>query len=181
VKKILPVILALAVLAGVGYFLMGRQPETGPVATQREATSEETEVTEPTLTGRLQEMLALGQSLKCTWRRDDQNFGTTYIKGKKVYSDTTANGQRAHAIVVDNCTYFWEEGAAQGMTMCFEPEAAEETGETPDTEEYEELFAQTPDVNYQCVKAVASEGLFKPPTNVNFTNLQQMMESTTGQ
>jgi len=166
VKKILPVILALAVLAGVGYFLMGRQPETGPVATQREATSEETEVTEPTLTGRLQEMLALGQSLKCTWRRDDQNFGTTYIKGKKVYSD---------------CTYFWEEGAAQGMTMCFEPEAAEETGETPDTEEYEELFAQTPDVNYQCVKAVASEGLFKPPTNVNFTNLQQMMESTTGQ
>ncbi len=180
-KKILPIILALAVLASAGYFLMNRQPETGPVPTQREAAPGEAEVTEQTLTGRLQEMLTLGQSLKCTWRRDDQNFGTTYIKGKKVYSDTTANGQRAQVIVVDNCSYFWEEGSPQGMKMCFEPEAAEETGETLDTEAYEELFAQTPDVSYECVKTIISEALFNPPASVEFTDLQQMMESLPGQ
>ena len=67
------------------------------------------------------------------------------------------------------------------MQMCLEPEVTESEDEVIGTEAYEELFAQTPDVNYECVKTIISEALFNPPASVEFTDLQQMMESLTGQ
>jgi hypothetical protein len=131
-------------------------------------------------TGKLKDALTLGQSMKCTWSQDADNFGTAYIKNEQVYSEVTANGKKAFMITADNCTYTWEEGATEGYQMCFEPTETEEMVVTPgvgvgEEEVPAEYQGETPEVNYDCRPAVVSDSMFNPPAGVKFINPQEMM------
>jgi hypothetical protein len=129
-------------------------------------------------TGKLKDALTLGQSMKCTWSQDADNFGTAYVKNEKVYSEVTSDGKKAFMIMADNCTYTWEEGATEGYEMCYEPVAMEEVT-PPAGMSGEEATAQqemkAPEVNYDCQPAVVSDSMFNPPSEVNFINPQEMM------
>lgn len=174
-KNALPIIVvALVIVIGLVFgsrFLPKRGGQvTPPSGVEQEAPA----VEEKSFTGRLKDALSLGQSMKCTWKKDEGNFGTAYIKGSKIYTEVTYTGKKAYSIVADNCTYSWEEGKTDGFKLCFEPEErpGEEPGEEPSTEEF---AWETADINYSCVKTVVSDSMFNPPANIQFISPLEMM------
>jgi hypothetical protein len=183
-KKNLPIIILVVVVVGIlgvggWYFLskgevpgMSSEGGQGILTPQEEGQS---------FTGKLKDALTLGQSMKCTWSQDADNFGTAYVKNEKIRSDITTDGKAAHTIVADNCTWFWEEGSTEGMKICYEPTEMEEmeeveTAEMEGIEEIPEEYSyQEPDIDYTCQPAVVSDSMFSPPSGVNFINPQEMM------
>ncbi len=182
-KKNLPIIIVIGVVVvalGIGgwyFFLKGGQPGMPSGGGQGILTPQEGE---KGFTGKLKDALNLGQSMKCTWSQDADNFGTAYIKDEKVRTDVTTDGKAAHSIMADNCTWVWEEGKAEGFKMCYEPAEMEEMEEVPEMEVGqegipEEYSYQTPDIDYTCQPDVFSDSMFNPPSGVNFINPQEMM------
>lgn len=176
-NKALPIVIVVGVVVvlGVGgwyFFLRGGQAPSVPGVpgvSQEEGQG---------FTGKLKDALSLGQSMKCTWRQDENNFGTAYIKDENVYTEVTVEGEKAYSIMADNCTYAWEEGTAEGFKMCYEPAEVEEMEEMPEVSEEEipeEYSFQTPDIDYSCEPAIVSDSMFNPPSGVNFINPQELM------
>lgn len=180
-KKALPIIIVVGVLVVVGiggwyFFLRGGQVPGMPGEGGQGILAPQEE--QKGFTGKLKDALTLGQSMKCTWRQDEENFGTAYIKNEKVYSEVTTDGKKAYSIMADNCTYVWEEGSTDGFKMCYEPTEEVEVGEVPETEEMEipqEYEMQTPNVDYSCQPAIVSDSMFNPPAGVNFISPEEMM------
>lgn len=169
-KKVLPVfVVVIVIVAGL---VIGRQffPKKvsqvtpGEVEVEQKAPQEE-----KGFTGRLKDALILGQSMKCTWKTDENNFGTAHVKNNKIYTEAVYGGKKMYSILADNCTYSWEEGATDGFKLCSEPEEPEEVSMP------EEFSWETADINYRCVKTVVSDSLFNPPSNIEFISPLEMM------
>lgn len=139
--------------------------EVGEQAPAEQAPAEEGEG----FVGKLKDALTLGRSMKCTWKNED-NFATVYIKDSKIRTEVTQAGKKAHSIIVDNCSYTWQEGETQGFKLCAEPEEGEEEELTP-----EKIAAEMPDYEYNCEPAIVADSMFNPPANVNFMSMEQLM------
>ncbi|MEA2020642.1 MAG: hypothetical protein U9M98_02895 [Patescibacteria group bacterium] len=178
-KKILLILVPVLVVAGVGawYFLgrSGGQPVTvrGP-SSQSERAQES-----KTYTGTLQKMVGLGMSLKCTWEAEG-NSGTSWVKGDQTYTEVNAEGQVAKVIAKDDCMWSWSEGQAKGIKMCYDTSEAmyaEGESDTGDGSTSEVGAVKPPtDVQYNCRPATVSAGKFNPPSNVEFMDMQEMMQ-----
>lgn len=181
-KKFLPIVIVVALIAvlGVGgWFYLNKVKGTiTPTAgTQGPAVGEEQEGAEgQSFTGKLKDALQLGQSMKCTWKQDEANYATSYIKGDNIRTDVTAKGKLMHSIMKDNCTYSWEEGSTQGFKICFEPGTREAEEEVEAPEEYQEASGQTADFDYQCSPTVVSDTMFNPPVAVKFLSAEDLMQ-----
>ena len=159
-KKILPVILILVVLGGGVYFFLIRgkgQSGVGNLA--------KSEIYE----GTLKMAVEKGIPLKCAWRKDDGNFGTTWVKGKNIYGELTAEGKEGYMIMKDNCIWSWAKGESVGAKICFEEidydQMSSGTGSTTGTS-----TASVPDQQFNCVPSVITESKFEPPSEVNFSS-----------
>ncbi len=71
----------------------------------------------------------------------------------------------------DNCMWTWSEDEAQGMKICFE----ETDPEATDIWEQPEGTVGT-DMTYTCLPAAVTEAKFTPPTDVEFMDLDAMMQ-----
>jgi len=178
-NKNLPlIIVGVVVVIGLaigGWWFLGRgkqvSPPTVPSEVGEQAPTEEGEG----FVGKLQDALTLGQSMKCTWERDENNFATSYIKDTKIRTEVTQAGEKAHSIMVDNCTYTWQEGETQGFEMCFEPEEDEEVEEGEEAVTPEEITAEMPEYEYSCEPAIVPDSMFNLPAGVNFMSMEQFM------
>ncbi len=128
--------------------------------------------------GKLKDAIALGTAMKCTYRKDDNNFGTTYVKGKNVYSEYVAEDSQGNLIMKDNCIYSWgSRQPDQGVKFCFDPSEFEKMIE--EGQEFESQTEQSgppPDIDYNCSPTVINDSQFNPPANINFMDMQQMMQ-----
>ena len=154
-KKILPIIIVL-VIAGIGgYFLLARKsvPGTGP--------SSVSEVLEMGL----EEAVKKGAPLKCEWKKDESNYGTSWIKGENVYSEVTSEGKTYYSIAKEKCIWFWGGPLPQGTKTCVE----EVNYDTPpgDPSAYQGE-ASDAGVKYSCGPDIFTDAKFSPPTDVNF-------------
>jgi uncharacterized protein YxeA len=178
-KKALPIIVLIVILAGGGIFVGSRllSQDKGEVVTQEqekqeaEVPQEEDEEEGESFVGELKDALSLGKSMECTWRKDDNNFGTAYIKNEKVYTEVTAEGEEMYAIVADYCTYWWEKDKTEGYKICVEPSGEEEV--EPATEAFS---WETPEISYSCKPTVISDAKFNPPSSIQFTDLLESMQ-----
>jgi hypothetical protein len=163
IKKLLPIIIVLAILGGGAYlyFNQGTSDKGGI----KEAVQEQFE-------GSLETAVSKGIPVKCEWEDEDAKV-TTYIKDGKIYSETLSEGKMQYAIVNDNCTWTWDEKGEQAVKYCFEeidytdldPAAVEETS-MPEGMESQTQEEETAD--YNCVPTVVSDDKFDPPSDVNF-------------
>lgn len=156
-KKILPIIVVVAIV-GIGAYLLltgGSVSLTGGGINISK--------TAETFSGTLKLAVEKGIPLKCTYKVNDQNFGTGYIKGKKYLGEGTINGQQGHVLLVDNCMWSWTEGKTQGAKMCFEP--------TNGKSIWDQQGAG--DIQYTCSPAVITDAMFVPPTNIQFMEINQ--------
>jgi len=181
-KKALPIILVVLVVGGVGAYLFMNQSgqEMMPMTpSQQQGQQEEKdmdtdqEAEKENYTGNLKKMVDLGIPLKCTFNQGDEYSGTTWVKGKKFYSEISADNQVSKIIFKDDCMWTWSDAQDQGVKMCFEPEEATDifSGEA----EAGETNLPT-DANFNCNPAVFTDAKFNVPSGVEFMDFDQMME-----
>lgn len=129
--------------------------------------------------GTLQAAVALGVPMKCTYTVEGMEV-EGLIKGKQ-YRGKMKNqqGQMGEVIMKDNCMWTWGEAAGQGVQgvkMCFDPEEGKDIWDPESWDEAETEGAQPPDVEYRCNPAVVTDAQFQPPANIEFMDLDQMMQ-----
>ncbi len=179
-KSFLLLILVLPVILLSGCLPKKQGEPVGEgVSTQQEGTG--TESKEESYSGNLGKMMALGIPLKCSWKKDESYYGTSWVKGQKSYGEVTQEGKTAKVIFKDNCMWSWEEGNPQGFKMCFEPTDEEMNppagGEEESSVDWSQVRgAQPTDIDYQCGPALVGDDKFEPPAGVNFMSMEEMMK-----
>jgi hypothetical protein len=146
------------------------EPVGEGVSTRQEAGKEES------YSGTLEKMMALGIPLKCTWKKDESYYGSSWLKGKNSYGEITQEGKTTKVIFKDNCLWSWEEGNPQGFKMCTEPTTETEVTEGEGGVDWTKVEGGPPaDIDYQCLPAVIPDSRFNPPANINFMSMEEMM------
>ena len=172
-KKIIPILIIVAVIAvlvvGVWMFLGKGSvslPVSGPGVIQKEAGESGKE-----FIGKIKDVVALGTPMKCTYTQGDLT-SESYIKGENMYSEVNQKGKTSYVIVKGKCMWNWTTGEAQGTKMCFEKNLWEMS-----EEQTQEGQASIPtESEYRCVPAVFSNAKFNLPANINFMDLDELMQ-----
>lgn len=128
-------------------------------------------------TGNLQQAMKLGVPMKCEWRQNE-NKGTSYVKGKNLYAEMTTNGKTAYFIQKDGCMWVWDQEQPQGTKICSDKNEVEEPV-LPETNSDFKAKGVNLDVEYKCNPALIGDEKFNPPADKNFIDLQQMMQGLT--
>src|SRR4030042_3197680 len=167
-KKSLPIIIILVVIVAglVGWKFLGK----GKTTSTKGGTEQAQEAKGESFTGKIKDAFTRNIPLKCTYKKDDQNFATAYIKNKKYYAELMTAGKSGYLILIDNCLWSWSKDETQGVKMCFEPEEGEDIWTDMEKEQ------QSSDMDYNCSPSVINDAVFTPPSNVNFTDFDQMMQ-----
>jgi hypothetical protein len=123
--------------------------------------------------GTLKEAVALGVGMKCTYEIEGNKY-EGYIKGENYRGKIkTAEGKEGGVIMKGNCMWTWTEGESQGVKICYD----ETDVETEETDVWEQPQGTVgPDMTYTCVPAAVTDAQFTPPADVNFLDLESMME-----
>ena len=167
-KKLLPIVLVIAVVGVVAFFMMNRGSGKGKLIDDTLIGSEQGE----TFTGSLMDAVKLGVAMKCTYEVEGNEY-EGYVKGTNYRGKmTTAEGKVAEVILKDNCMWSWSEEENQGIKTCFE--ATEMEGETDSI--WDQAGAASADMSYKCAPAAVTDAQFTPPANIQFMDLDSMME-----
>jgi len=143
----------------------------GGVSTQKEE--------EESYSGNLEKIMALGIPVKCSWKRDENYYGESWVKGKQSYGEVAQEGRKTKVIWKDDCLWAWEEGNPQGTKICMQPSS--ETPELP--QEGQEPIQPQPqqyqpaDMEYSCRPAVFGDDKFNPPAEINFLDVDELMNA----
>lgn len=159
-KKLLPIIIVLALIGGIYYFFT-RGGQTGNLSSTTEM-----------FQGSLEMAVSRGVPLKCEWE-DEGMKATTYVKGETIYTETQTEGTTQYAIVKDNCTWSWSSAGEQAVKFCsedidyseYEPEV-----EVDDSDVGEDEVVETEAPQYNCVPTAVSDSMFEPPTDIDFVS-----------
>jgi len=117
------------------------------------------------------EVIALGVPMKCTYSQGNTAV-TSYIKGKKVYSEVNQQGKEAFLIIKDNCMWSWSADESQGVKICSE----EDFWETPKEYAQEGQASLPTEAEYYCVPSIFTDARFDLPTNINFIDTEELIE-----
>lgn len=170
------------VLAGCNPFTKGVLDITEADKTAETKKGQPTgEAPKESFTGNIKEMIALGKPMKCAWKKDNENYGESYIKGKQVYGEVTVSGKKGYIIMKDNCFWDWTEDQNKGIKMC---SGDQEEVDQPDFEnEQEDVFnklgippAGPAEIDYNCIPAVIDDDRFSLPADVNFMEFDDMTQ-----
>jgi len=127
--------------------------------------------------GSLADAIRLGKAMKCTWKDEiENNTGTAFVEQDKVYYEYRMAGKEGYMISKDDCVWTWNKDETEGMKICAEPDAMEETQDS-DYEIPEAGQVDTGGYEFKCEPAAIHEFTFTPPANVNFVNPMEMMPS----
>lgn len=159
-KKLLPALIIFLAVFLAAFLLLKKFSPSNP---ENQAVNPENTVQ------KLKDLLGSGESYKCTWKVDDQNYGTSYVKERKMYAEVTGAGQTSKMISKNNCLYSWQDGGTDGVKFCQEP-----TEQQP--EQAENFAWESNDLHYQCSPERVDDRLFETPANVNFLDAQEMMK-----
>ena len=152
-KNTLPVVVVLVVivLLVIGYFMKGKG------SLNKNQTKEDN-----SLSGKIQDLIASGRSIKCTYAQDKNNNSVVYIKGKDFSVNFLANGKVGHIIYKDTCSWIWSEGEAQGVTMCNK----DLTTKNQDT--FKGIESVPQNVNFKCQPLIGGDDKFTLPSGSQF-------------
>ena len=180
-KKILPVLIpfiVVVVLLG-GWFLFSRSKgidmNTGS-SDQNQAASQGAQKQEDgSITGRLKDIINQNMPLKCSWSDGQGNSGTAYIKNRKYYTEVkSTEGKDGFMIMLGSCLWSWQSDNNQGIKMCFSEEESQSMWD--ETADEATGAIRTPAGDYRCASDVFSDAVFSPPSNINFVDIDQMMQ-----
>ena len=188
-KKLLPVALILIVLAGIGWYLMNREP-SAPASEQGEGisrTAMQTPGDAPGVIGSIKDAMGLGKKMKCTYSAKDGSgvSSTVFVDGKKFKFTTDANGEKMYGVFDGDTQYMWTTGAQQQgfkMTKACTDELAQtaakmtegSTANTATPQDLEKSFDTAQ--NVQCEAASGED--FSIPADITFVDQCEMMRES---
>ncbi len=156
-KKIIPIILVVLVAGVAGYFLMNKGSSV-KISTPKKAKNYNFNA--------LKAAVDLGTPLKCSYSYGEVEY-QGYVKGKQWRGKMKrGDGQVVDVIVKGDCLWSWGEDQPQGVKMCFD---VSEEGSIWDQTETSE------GIEYTCKPTTVDDSLFEPPSDVNFINIDEMM------
>jgi hypothetical protein len=158
------VVVIVIILLIIGFLMKGKKTNL-PTSTSK------TEVKESnSLTGKLEDFLLSGKSVKCVYEKDKDNITTIYVKGKNFYGEFLAAGKKGYMIYKNNCSWIWSEGEKQGVKMCYK----EDTSKTFDITKNNNNLPK--DVNYSCQPLIGGDDKLNPPADINFMDLSKFVK-----
>lgn len=182
-KKSLPLILIVAILAGGGYFYMTNKKSNAPQPTI-------TQVKEAT---EWAAAIASGRPTLCTMTKGEEKMDYL-IKGKKMKATmiTMVESKKMTSYMLNDekYLYMWEDGKDVGTKMTIPTE--EETKKMTDSaKEYSRNMPNTPTFDSEsgfdnlknegytikCDGVTASDADFIPPQSIKFTDLSEMTKA----
>lgn len=202
--KIIYIVIALAVVGGGAYLISSKDTnesaQTGEEGEMQEQQSETEGMQEVSgFTGSVQDLLARGENISCTFRHSDEfgvSEGTFYVAGGQnkmrgdfTYSSSAEDTPYEGGMIHDGTTiYTWSETSEGtfGMKMPVEDGDIESMY---DSEAYEsgQQFNPTTEVEYDCSSWNVEQSMFVPPSSIDFMDynaqmqqMQQMQESMQG-
>ncbi len=192
-KKILVVaclVVATAVFSGCG--LLGKNKN-------QEATKEKTNVEqkqenkksdkngngEESFFGSMQDLLARGKSLKCTYKTTssgDEYETVMYIAGGKVKTETEVKTDEGKTIensmVIDkDWMYTWNSFTPKGMKV--DMSKMPEMDNVSDDDINKDMASMAKNMDYKCRAWIPDNSKFKIPTNIQFQDITEMMAGMT--
>lgn len=177
-KKNLPLIIVTVIIVlGVGgYLLMSRGSGNSQEIEPSTETSQEKTAVEK-FTGSLKEAVAMGVGMKCSYRVEGNEY-EGYVKGQNYRGKMkSADGKVGEVIMKDNCMWSWSEEEGRGIKTCFEEVDAEVAeGEEAEASLWDQQGSSS-DITYTCVPHTVSDSQFTPPSNIQFMDLDSMMQN----
>jgi hypothetical protein len=168
-KKLLPIVVVVAVVGVLGYVLLN-QGTSDTSDTTTEVASQDSSAPDA-FSGTLKDAVKLGIAMKCTYKVEGNEY-ESFIKGENYRGKIkTAEGKTGEVIMKNNCMWTWTEGEVQGIKTCFEVSDSE----TADVWEQPQ-GAVGPDITYTCLPTAITDASFTPPSNVDFMDLDAMKE-----
>ena len=167
-NKLLMIGVVVLLVLGGGYWYMTRSGGNLPGTPQNIATE---------FSGNLMEAMSKNVPMKCTWT-SGADSGEVLVKGEMMHATMMNDGKTSYVVRSGGCNYMWGEGMEQAIKICMEldasdlPSASGYTAPTTGEAQY-----QGPDLNvdYRCLPPVVSDDKFDPPTNIQFTDMGEMM------
>ncbi len=190
-KKLLPLVVIIALLAIGGYYLKTKQVD-GPM-TSKELVSEANEFASA---------IESGKPTICTMKKDADSM-EYQIKGKAMRMNSTTtmkdnSGKTsttvAHMINDTKYLYMWDDASKQGSKMAI-PSEEETKAMTDKAKEYQQDTEVAPKLETQadynnfknegysieCKSASVDDSVFVPPTDVKFIDPTKMMNTLPAQ
>lgn len=178
-KNLVPVVVILLLLGVGGYYVMNSKSMNKPPASEQKVTTSPTQGSG--LFGSIKDALSKSVSLKCEYP-DPRTKATvtTYIKNGavRVMGMSIQNNKSSNAIMKDNKMWIWTEGETQGMMLDLTIPATGKkvTGEPTREDQRERVLAEMEKYKNYCKTEVVADSLFTPPSDVKFTDLQNLMK-----
>jgi hypothetical protein len=181
-KKIVPVLIVIAVLAAGGYYLKTKKPSD--MMTNNQVMSEANEFAKA---------MESGKPTLCTMSKGDSSIEYV-IKGKMMKADlkSTVDGKAtiSHMINDTKYLYSWSEESEQGSKIAI-PTEEETKAMTEDAKKYAQDYPSTPkfdsDADYDtyknegytidCKPSSADDSVFVAPSNIKFIDPTEMMKA----
>ena len=182
-KKSLPLILVIALLAVGGYFYMNNKKTDAPQSKVQQVK----EATEWAAA------IASGRPTLCTMTKGEEKMDYL-IKGKKMKATmvTMVESKKMTSYMLNDekHLYMWEDGKDVGTKMNI-PTEVESKKMAETAKEYSKNTPETPDFNTEsgfdslendgytinCEKSAATDADFVPPQSVKFTDLSEMTKA----
>lgn len=182
-KKLVPVLVIIAILAAGGYYLRTRKPD-GPM-TSNQIMSEASEFAKA---------MVSGKPTICTMTKDDDKM-EYHLKGKMMAANITTKVEGkttlSHMINDGIYLYIWSNDQKQGTKMVIPTEdeakamsekANDYQQNTPKLEgesDYQNFMDQGYTV--ECKSDTAGDSVFTPPSDIDFIDPSVMMEALPAQ
>jgi hypothetical protein len=137
-------------------------------------------------------LLGMSKTQKCILKKDGKVAGVIYTDHDKMRSETTElmDGKSGKVLMINDgvWVYTWEDQTKKGMKMKNVEMNDDDFPEIPEMNIPDEYLDQMDgemeevedDVDFQCEKWSVDSKMFIPPTNVEFQDINQMLESMKG-
>jgi len=182
-KKVLPVIILIALLAG-GYwfYTVKSQVAKNPALMLMEKSKNE-----GGLFGSIEEALKKSMSLKCEFTDDQGRKTTSYIKNGAIRSttnDSVDKEQPNNFLIKDQKIYMWNEASKKGFIYAIMSGNKQDDGpgkinkmvqDSSGTEQKNQIIAEMEKYKNACKAENISDSYFEIPANISFQDINEMM------
>lgn len=178
-KKNIWVVVAIIVLAILAYLFVFNKRSSAPTTdTSIQGSSQSTGGTDQATSSSqsLQELVAKGSSVKCTYGESGSE-GTMYISSGKARGDFSAGTQKGHMVMMDKTSYIWMDGSSQGFKSSLDTSAPTTAAANSGTAS--QGVDASKKMNYSCSPWSADASMFTLPTSVQFMDASAMMQVPT--
>lgn len=177
-KNLVPVIVVVLILLGVGGFLfMNSKKGNIPNGINTNTTTQSnTTSSGGNILDNIRDAFSKSASFSCQYPDPTGKTKiTTYVKNGaiRVKNLSSSAEQTGNAIMKDNKMWIWSEGKKEGMILTLK-NTADKSGTQKD--QREEAILEMEKYKQYCKVEIVSDSLFTPPSEVNFKDLDALMQ-----